>query len=368
MKILVLNTIMFTAENGIIPEVKSIKDTMMYNMCLGFKELGHNVTLAVGEEFRPVENETFDFEVLFFKSKYTKFFPPTILPYSVELKNYLKANKERFDMVLSSEVFMFQSLFAARICPEKTLIWQELTNHQKKFHQLPSKLWYNLVAKYFMNKVRVVVPRSDKAYKFISKYMTKVSDEIVDHGINIEKFAPSRNKKRQIISSSQLIYRKNVDGIIRKFSLFHKMEGYEDVRLIIAGRGEEEDNLKSLVSDLKLDNFVYFVGFLPQKELGVYVSSSMAFLVNTRQDLNMVSIPESIVSGTPILTNRQPASAGYIERYKLGIVKNDWNEFDIKDIIDGNALYVDNCINYRDNLTSTHSAKKLVDIFENYRG
>ena len=43
MKVLILNSILFTAENNIIPKVKSIKDTMIYNLCVGFKNLGHEL-------------------------------------------------------------------------------------------------------------------------------------------------------------------------------------------------------------------------------------------------------------------------------------------------------------------------------------
>lgn len=50
MRILVLNPIMYTPHKNIIPKVKSIKDTMMYNMCLGFKQNNHEITLAVAEE------------------------------------------------------------------------------------------------------------------------------------------------------------------------------------------------------------------------------------------------------------------------------------------------------------------------------
>jgi len=307
MRILVLNTFLFTAENGVIPNVKSIKDTMIYSMCLGFKGLGHDVTLVAGEEFRPTEKEDYDFNIMFVQASFKKIFPPLILPFSLELKHFLKEHNKDFDMVLSSETFMFPSLFAARICPEKTVIWQELTCHQRKFHQIPSKLWHNIMARFLMYKVLTVVPRSVPAQRFISLYMPRVSNTVVDHGINVEKIVATRTKKRQIISSSQLICRKNVDGIIRKFARFHALTEFEDIRLIIAGRGEEENNLKTLVSELGLNDAVEFVGFLSQKELGEYVGQSMAFLVNTRRDLNMVSIPEAIVSGTPILTNLPPA-------------------------------------------------------------
>ena len=117
--------------------------------------------------------------------------------------------------------------------------------------------------------------------------------------------------------------------------------------------------------ELSLENVVDFLGFLPQATLNSYIRYSMAFLVNTRQDLNMVSIPESIVSGTPILTNRQPSSAGYIAKEHLGIVKDEWDENDIKELIDNNEEYVKRCISYRDKLTSTHSAQALINVYEN---
>lgn len=367
MDILILNSILYTADNGTIPTVESIKDTMIYNMCLGFKSLGHNITLATSEDYKPTKNEDYDFPVIFFKSKYKKICKPAMLPYSSELKKYIKQNHKNYGLVISSEVFQFQSLFAARICPNKTIIWQELTEHQNKFHKIPSKIWHNIIAKLCMKTILVVVPRSQQAYNFISQYMPSVSSTIIDHGINVDKFKFSANKKRQIISSSQLIHRKNVDGIIKIFNKFHQLNGYEDIKLIIAGRGEEEHNLKKLVKDLNLQDSIEFVGFLSQTELNEYIRNSYVFLVNTRKDLNMVSIPESIVSGTPILTNRQPASADYIKKNNLGIVKDNWDENDMVAIINNNSTYVNNCLQYREKLTNKYSAKLFIDIFNDLK-
>lgn len=364
MKVLILNPILFTADNNIIPQVKSIKDTMIYGMCMGFVKLGHNVTLAAAKEYMPTEKEDYDFEVKFFPSTFTHICKPSVLPYSGELKRWLKRHHQDFELVIASEVFQFATLFAARICPKKTVVWQELTAHQNKMHRIPSKIWHNVVAKLFMNQVAITVPRSRKAQRFISRYMSRVSDTIIDHGIDLDKFPVSTGKERRIISSSQLIHRKNVDGIIRIFSRFHQLKGYEDIQLTIAGRGEEEENLKKLVRELDLQEAVEFVGFLPRDVLGKYISRSLAFLVNTRKDLNMVSIPESIVSGTPILTNRQPASADYIARNRLGIAKEYWNETDLKDIIDHHAEYVENCLNYREKLSNFHQAQMLIDQYK----
>ena len=46
MKVLVINPIMYTSETKNIKRAASIKDTMMYDFCLAFHEMGHSVTLV----------------------------------------------------------------------------------------------------------------------------------------------------------------------------------------------------------------------------------------------------------------------------------------------------------------------------------
>ena len=53
MKVLVINPIMYTSETKNIKRAASIKDTMMYDFCLAFHEMGHSVTLVGG----PFETE-----------------------------------------------------------------------------------------------------------------------------------------------------------------------------------------------------------------------------------------------------------------------------------------------------------------------
>lgn len=86
-RILILNSILYTSETDQIPQVKTIRDTMIYGMCLGFLHLGHNVTLAALEDYKPTEEEQYEFPVLFFKSDYEKIFKPSVLPYSSGMKN-----------------------------------------------------------------------------------------------------------------------------------------------------------------------------------------------------------------------------------------------------------------------------------------
>lgn len=169
MRILILNPILYTAESNAIPTVSSIKDTMIYNLCLGFKQLGHDITLAAAMEYQPCKKEEYDFKILFFKSDLKRIFPPSILPFSRDLWKHLKQNSQQYDLIISSEVFSFQSLFASLLYPRKTIIWHELALHPQKLYKLPSKIWYNFIAPVFIRKT-LVVPRSKAAYNFIKRY------------------------------------------------------------------------------------------------------------------------------------------------------------------------------------------------------
>lgn len=362
MNILILNSILYTADNGIIPDVTSIKDTMIYNMCLGFKSLGHNITLATSEDYKPIHKEEYDFPVIFFKSNYKKICKPAMLPYSSELKKYIKQNHKKYNIVISSEVFQFQSLYAARICPEKTIIWHELALHPSKYHQIPSKLWYNIICRIFMRKIRCIIPRSEASKLFIKKYFRQVSEQCIEHGINIEQFVFSRDKEKLFIYVGQLIPRKNIKSIILKFSKFLKMTSNR-FTLLIVGRGFMEQELKELVERLEISDRVKFVGFVNHAQLNNLLKRSMAMLIDTFQDNNMVSIPESIVSGTPVLTNSIPTNSSIISKNNLGIVKQNWDENDIMAIVNNNCFYVENCIRYRDHLTNKHSAQLFIDVF-----
>ena len=49
MKVLIVNPILYTNENRNIKKVNTIKDTMIYDLCLAFKKKGCDVTLAASD-------------------------------------------------------------------------------------------------------------------------------------------------------------------------------------------------------------------------------------------------------------------------------------------------------------------------------
>ncbi len=361
-KVLVINPILYTAETNRIPQVESIKDTMIYTMCLGFLRAGHEVTLIAAQDYRPVREERYDFPVLWFRTVCRKLFMPRCFPYMPGIRRYLKSHKD-YDIIVTSEVFATWSYTAARMAPEKTIVWHELAAYNNMLHKMPAKFWYQFVARLFMRRVRVV-PRSEQAGAFIRQFMPRVEKEPVDHGVDLEKFPISGEKREDCFAVvSQLIPRKRIAHTIEAFDGFVRA-GHETYGLHIIGAGEEEASLRQLVQRLGIEKKVTFHGRLSHEKLLPIVAASKALLVSTKKDNNMVSIVESIALGTPVVTTSVPYNAAYIRREELGIVEDDWSADALSRIVAENDRYVANCLAYRDRLSNVSCAARFLALQE----
>lgn len=360
MRILVINPILYTSETSNIKKVTTIKDTMIYNMCLAFKKFGHEPILLAAEEYKPTVQEEYDFEIIFLKTKLKKIFKPNCLPLLKGIGKYIKENSKNIDLIISSEVFSMSSLYVSIVNKKKTIIWHELAKHNKIFKKVPSKIWYNIVARLFFKNTRIV-PRSRNAYEFISKYCNNVSNEYIDHGVDLEKFSNDTTikKENQFIVLSQLIPRKRIDGILKIFKDF-LVNVDDSYKIYIIGKGEEEENLKKLAEELKIKDNVIFLGFMLHKELIPLLASSKAMIVNTEKDNNMVSIVESLATCTPIITTLVPYNVDYIQRYNLGVAKEVLTYVDLEKIVKNNDTYVNNCKNYREKISNDYHVKQFL--------
>lgn len=360
MNILVVNPIVYTSETKQIKRAKTIKDSMIYDLCLAFYKKGHRVTLYVAEPFKPYASEEYPFRVLWGKCIAKKIFMPHCFPFMPELKKYIRRNSEKLDLIICSEVFSMSSLMAVTEAPKKVIIWHELAKHNAILKKLPSRFWYNIIAKIFMGKVEVV-PRSKEAKKFISQYCKNTQDIIIDHGVNLAKFIPAEQKTNSFVVCSQLIPRKRIGDIIDRFAKF-VCDSNRKYILYIIGEGELYTELKNQVKKLKIEEKVVFTGKLQHNTLLPYLAEAQALLVNTIKDNNMISIVESIAVGTPVITTEIPLNAAYIKSEQLGIVKNDWDEKDLEEVVNNHIFYRENCLNYRECLSTQERVRQFEEI------
>lgn len=81
--------VMYTSETKKIERTASIKDTMMYDICLAFYEMGHNVTLIGGKSFKILQEKNYPFDVLWWEYKWQKLFMPNCLLYISKTYKYI---------------------------------------------------------------------------------------------------------------------------------------------------------------------------------------------------------------------------------------------------------------------------------------
>ncbi|MGM9848056.1 MAG: glycosyltransferase [Muribaculaceae bacterium] len=370
MKVVIINPMLYTAplKGRAIKKIDSIKDTMIVNFCKGFVKNGHTVTLIASNEYRPLIEEDFGFEIVYLENWVTKYIPkfPHGLPLLAGLKKYLKNNQENYDLVISSELFTFHSITAAKVCPEKLIVWQEFGHHHIFFKEIPSKIWHNTVVRYYIKNKVVIVARSTVARKFVKQYCNKVSNEVINNSVDFDKFVFSREKENYLIIVSRLVPGKNISTIIDKYIAYDKKYN-QGLSLYIIGDGPERQKLESKVTESGYGEKIKFLGRMQQDKFAEMLAKAKGFLCDTIRELNMISMTEAIVSGTPILTNCVPHQHELVNLKKLGIAKEHWNEDDISNLIENNNLYVDNCIAQRDFLSNVYLSNKMIEIFKQYR-
>lgn len=366
MRILLLNSILYTprttAKGRFIPQVASIEDCMIIKLGIEFVNQGHEVTLVAAEDYKPTNQQDFPIEIVYFRSMLPKLFLPTVLPFHPQLIHFIKRHKEQFDMIISSEIFSFNSLFAACLVPDKTLIWQESGNHNRKFFKLPSLIWYHFVARTFMRKVRIV-PRSPKAGEFIKQFGLKATSNFIGHGVDGNIFHLQKEKKNFFIVIAHLDKGKNVMSILLLYQKFIKRYPNELYSLYIIGEGEESERLQEYVRTNQLNKQIFFLGKMPQKELCKYLGNSVCMLCNSIKEMNTLSIGEAVVAGTPVLTNTVPYNHECVRENKLGIARDNWTEEDMYEIVMNNTYYVDNCSRYSSQLLLSELPNKFIKQF-----
>ena len=357
MKILIMNPILYTAETDNIPKVASIKDTMIYALCEGFIQNGDEPVLIAARDYEPETEEIYPFSIIWMPCVFKRIFKPRCLPYLQGLGRYLRKHKQEYDYIISSEVFSMLTLNGAVFAREKLLIWHELGAHNNILNKFPSKIWYNFFARIFFRNIPII-PRSEKARHFISRFCNKVLDITIDHGVDLKKINFSSKKENYFVVVSQLIDRKHIDGIIQHFADFNiKRDNTFELKII--GDGILKEKLVQQVKELKLQERVLFSGKLDHKELMPILAKAKALLINTSKDNSMVSITESIAAGTPVITTSVPFNVDYIKAEALGIVKDNWAEKELLEICNNNEFYVNNCIRYRQKLSNRHMAREF---------
>jgi glycosyltransferase involved in cell wall biosynthesis len=163
------------------------------------------------------------------------------------------------------------------------------------------KLVNKLNEKYVVSKIPNIIVQANHIKDLVSK-MTGSKIYVVPEGIEFSKTQDVHphdlNKKVDIFLPVALVKLKGVDLLIR--AIPRVIRTVPDLKVHIAGSGEEEARLKSLVKELNLESHVTFLGYISDEEeiIRCYEACKIV-VVPSRWDVEPFAPLNAAASGKP---------------------------------------------------------------------
>lgn len=181
---------------------------------------------------------------------------------------------------------------------------------------------YDSVLKYFFKRlsIKLTLKASDKIivnsvfYKEWLKREFKLPDNKIDinyYGIDHEKFFPGPildNNPKRILFLGELI-RAKADNLIRAFAIL--VRSFPNVKLIMAGKGREENWLKNLAKELGIGDKIEFAGKIPEEDLPNLYRSADIFAFPSRHGTGFPPM-EAMACGIPVIVSDRFNTVDYV--------------------------------------------------------
>jgi len=205
-------------------------------------------------------------------------------------------------------------------------------------------------------RIKVINPGVDPA-KEIPKNDLKKAEEIF------------KGKKNRLITVSRFDKRKNHEKVI--MAIRNLKEIYPDIIYTCIGYGDEEENLKKLVIELKLENYVIFLKDIPNDLKNALVAKSNIFIMPSIIHKNSVegfgiAFVEAAQYGIPSIGGKDGGASDAIIHQKTGLICDGNNLEEIYSSID-NLLKENKYLEYGKEAKINSQNFHWNKIIENYK-
>ncbi|WP_440144518.1 glycosyltransferase [Aeromonas veronii] len=198
------------------------------------------------------------------------------------------------------------------------LVWHsDIVKQIKLRHLLSPLINYTLRVS---RKVIVTSPSMVEYSYVLNKYQDKC--HVIPLGINhsmFESFAESSPKSDGFIYDGiffgRLTYYKGASFLIDSL-VEAKAQGVE-FNVLIAGEGEDEGYIESMISLHELDNVTFLNRFLSEREKFQFLSSSRCFLFpsTTNSEAFGITQLEAMLCGTPVINTNLKSGVPWVSRH-----------------------------------------------------
>ena len=165
---------------------------------------------------------------------------------------------------------------------------------------------------------------------------------VIPNGINLTNFNGierdyefrrqyASDNEKIILYMGRLVYEKGIQHLISAMPKI--LNGYNDAKLIIAGKGGMTDELKAQAEALGLSNKVYFTGYLNAKQVQkMYKCADVAVFPSTYEPFGIVAL-EAMLAGVPTVVSDVGGLDEIVEHGVTGMKSYAGNSNSIADSI-----------------------------------
>lgn len=310
---------------------KGGSEVAIYELSRKLAERGYNVVLVT-----PNEMHCAAFENVNGVEVHRTFLPR--IPYGGSVaaapfvfRKILELNKVRhFDLLHQFHVF---SLGIASILAKKIIKKPLLTSLMGADTYDPLNPLWRIFAPYIswtMNNSDAITSPCNELLHHARKQGLKKEAVVIPHGVDLDRFTSHQGsgdvRKKlgmaedeiMVLSVQRLSRRKSIEYLIG--AMPKVVEENSKVKLIIGGKGTEEERLKQQVQELSVGNNVIFAGFIPDEELPAYYASCDIFAMHTTYEAFGLVFAEAMACGKPVISTSVGAIPEVIDDGKTGII------------------------------------------------
>ena len=197
------------------------------------------------------------------------------------------------------------------------------------------------------NKFDNIISISDECTKaFLKKYPSLINKVVLIENITSPQFIINmaqeiveddiaNEKGFKIVSTGRLCYQKAFDNAIKALKILHD-KGLNDIKWYIVGYGGDEDKLKKLIKENRLDEYFILLG--KKTNPYPYMNACDLYVQPSRYEGKAVTVAEARILGKPtLITNYPTANSQLVDGFDGCIC-----ELSVEGIADGiEKLYKD---------------------------
>lgn len=238
--------------------------------------------------------------------------------------------------------------------------------HLPKFAENPIKRWAWRQFHSVFERMDIVTCPTETAVQVVRSNNLKKNAIVVSNGVDLSEFHVGNDgtylkEKYKLPDEPILLYvgrldkEKNIDMVLRALvPVTNKI----NLHFVVAGDGEEKDDLKKLTKDLNLEKFVTFTGYVLNEDLHNVYRIADCFIIAGAAELQSIVTMEAMASGLPVIALNVLALPELVKHGVNGYLF-EWNDI--------NGLAQDITSIFSDDPLRKKMAVKSLEIIQDHR-